>query len=98
MLQPRPTIDNILASLLPPGWSLRLIHWRDDDRWEVHLLTGDSIWFGYADTIESAIDNAANKLQGSASLHRHQPANQPAIDEILRKLRPKQKIDLGLRI
>lgn len=95
-LRVRPTLDEVFAFTLG-GWELRLLCRRDDGQWEVHLFDGTKIWFGYANTIEAAIDNAVNKLQGSASLARHQPTNsRPVLDGILKKLKPK--IELGRRV
>lgn len=99
MLQSRPTIDDLVASLLPAGWRLELLHWRDDERWECHLLDANAVvWFGYGDDIESALHLAATCSGGSFPRAQRPAAHQPAITNLLQRLIQKPKIDLGRRV
>lgn len=100
-LTPRPSIDDILGAALPsPVWRLELLFYRDD-LWEVHLVHGPIVWFGYGESIESAIDQALLGAGGSfnrAQRPRHdQPAHPPALQAILNRLKPA-KVVLNKRI
>lgn len=99
MLQPRPSLDDLIASMLPADWALDLIHWRDGDQWEIHLLDDANIvWFGFGTTIDAAMSQALAQAGGSFNRAQRPAKHQPAITNLLQRLIQKPKIDLGRRV